>query len=457
MISPTKADDGGMSHVTYILHFAFSLGLVAGCDEVASESSQSNRTAGHEASPVAEESVAQIVVGRPTRVELGNTSVDIPADGIDAPNAHIRLRRSESPEIDAANAAVLVAAGDSVRVEIIDGETGELLPISALRANLTFSQKVRASALDRELVGWVQTSEGNSVVRQSAMTVLDGSALRLTGEVTLRVTFELAVTDAIVAIFELQGALTGISEGSQIVIRGGSSSTTTASSGEDSSGSTGGETSSTTGGETSGTSGGTTGSGSGSHRIFLTSGYFHGDLPNSVRNTVPTQESFSGSGLEAADLICAYHAAMSQDQSVASSNGPGKWKAIISTSNVNAKDRIQINGPVHLVSRPQDVVAANTAEFWSGGALGVAIDRDQDSNVVNATSFWSGTNSDGVRFNTDEGSNASYCGDWTSTGSTSTLLSFVGVGTGTGNAPQWRTDITAHPCFNTKKLLCIEQ
>lgn len=82
----------------------------------------------------------------------------------------------------------------------------------------------------------------------------------------------------------------------------------------------------------------------------------------------------------------------------------GKFKALLSTSTLNATDRLAILGPVKLADG--SVVATNSADFWDG-TLQTSI-RRTEKNAQKDTTVWTNTNSNGTL------DSANSCEDWAS-------------------------------------------
>jgi hypothetical protein len=104
---------------------------------------------------------------------------------------------------------------------------------------------------------------------------------------------------------------------------------------------------------------------------------------------VTTTYSGNLGGLSGADAIC---------QSEAGTLGySGTWKAILSDSTTNAKDRLTITYPV---VRAADGVIVDSLSLWDGSIGNTVGTSGEDA--------WTGSNSDGTK-------NANTCSDWSST------------------------------------------
>lgn len=108
--------------------------------------------------------------------------------------------------------------------------------------------------------------------------------------------------------------------------------------------------------------------------------------------------SFGGLGVAGADAECE---ALAGASSLSEINGDPHWRAILSTSSMDAKDRIQIVGPI--TASDETPIADDAADMWDG-SLDTAIGIDEDQNPV-FSNVWTGTLSDGT-----EG--AGTCNDW---------------------------------------------
>jgi hypothetical protein len=129
----------------------------------------------------------------------------------------------------------------------------------------------------------------------------------------------------------------------------------------------------------------------------------------------------------------------------------GSWTAYVSTSAVNAKDRITGSGPWYLVD--QTTVAINSDdELGTAVAIAHKIDTDELGATVEAVGdyrVWTGTNGFGMYNST-----VLYlaCQDWTS-------ASFAETGV-TGNTQQsastWKFNGSTN-CNATQRLYCFEE
>jgi hypothetical protein len=168
---------------------------------------------------------------------------------------------------------------------------------------------------------------------------------------------------------------------------------------------------------------------SGPLRVFASRGVYAGDLIHHV--------AAASDGLAAADAIC-------QLRADAAELG-GTWVAWLSSSEVDAIDRISGQGPWALLDGT--VVFHNRAQLQTE-PLG-ALDRDefgkrQDDCFCGRVYVWTGTRAGGFR-------HENTCGDWTS-------RQDVGRHGMSQPAPSFAwTDYANDRCTDGKRLLCLEQ
>ena len=202
---------------------------------------------------------------------------------------------------------------------------------------------------------------------------------------------------------------------------GGSGGT---SSGAGSSGASGGG----SGGNGSSSSGGngSSGSQSGLHRVFVTSSTFSGDL----------------GGASGADAKCATAAEAAQLG--------GAWKAWISTSNVNAIDRIADNGPWYLVDGVTRVFN-NKANLLTSPLVPIFLDENGNAwQGGGLYGTWSGSDDQGVR---DTNAFDDACVDWTSASNNDQAT----AGNPELTSQEWGGGGSPLPCDGTNSLFCFEQ
>ncbi len=143
-------------------------------------------------------------------------------------------------------------------------------------------------------------------------------------------------------------------------------------------------------------------------------------------------------GLSGADDSCqaaAVAAAMS-----------GNYKVILSTSTINAADRITISAPVHMVDG--SVIADDAAQFWSTGHY-LAINLTE-TGQASALRTATGTNENGLR-DTGDGQ----CADWTSTSSANGWTACLNRNTSDGTV-LWANNYSCG-CWSAPGSYCIQQ
>ncbi len=144
-------------------------------------------------------------------------------------------------------------------------------------------------------------------------------------------------------------------------------------------------------------------------------------------------------GLDGGDKLCATAAA-------AASLG-GSWKAWLSSSTVNAIDRVADVGPWYLVDRCT-LVFANKAAIAATGPR-AAIDRLADGSMAPPVNLWTGTKATGVK-------DAFTCADWTNDQPIHGYEGTVGTGSNGFFAGAW-TETATNPCHLSAALICFEQ
>jgi len=159
----------------------------------------------------------------------------------------------------------------------------------------------------------------------------------------------------------------------------------------------------------------------GPRRIFITSGSHAGNLLN---------------GLLGADGIC-------QTRANARNLG-GTWRAILSSSTVNARDRVGNQG--REVRRLDDVLVDTDAGLWDGTLL-APINRNESNELVNSAGAWTGSFFNGF-------SSGSTCTNWSQPIPNMPLpVGTMGVNTGVGGHWMAYGDMT---CNQSLRLYCIE-
>lgn len=156
----------------------------------------------------------------------------------------------------------------------------------------------------------------------------------------------------------------------------------------------------------------------GAKRIFVTRGTYEGALAIDAER-----------GIAAADTICTMRAK-------AAGLG-GTWIAWLSTSELDAIDRVKSLGPWQVVRG--DVVFENRAQLY--GEPLAAIDRDERGVELSEAAVWTGTGRGGLR-------TAETCGDW----QVPTARGRIGK---ESTSFAW-TDYSSAWCGELKHLLCLE-
>lgn len=164
------------------------------------------------------------------------------------------------------------------------------------------------------------------------------------------------------------------------------------------------------------------------HRIFVTSGESTGDL----------------GGISGGDQTC--------NRLAAAQNLGGTWRAILSSPNVHAKDRISLVGQLYSLDGAR--IANNESDLWDGD-LDAAIDRDE-SNNARAALVWTGTLPNGKWDGSDGEDTPDDCGgDWTSTSGSEDGE----VGYSADASDNWTHDgdgVSQLPCDKKAALYCVD-
>ena len=166
------------------------------------------------------------------------------------------------------------------------------------------------------------------------------------------------------------------------------------------------------------------------HRIFVTSTIYPSDL----------------GGLEGADAKCAARAA--------AAGLSGQWKAIISSSTVDAKDRVVINGPVKNLG--DAVIAENSEDFFDGSFPPILLNEKNESVSADENMYkyytWTGTTAAGLR-----DPSGRFCNDWQA-GAASGTYGLVGRHSLAGADTLRLNGSVNSPCGGqTSRLYCLEQ
>jgi len=149
-----------------------------------------------------------------------------------------------------------------------------------------------------------------------------------------------------------------------------------------------------------------------------------------------TSTTYQGNfgGLASADAICAARA---------SAGGlSGTWIALLSTSTVDAKDRIYEDGPFYNILG--QLVANNETDLWDG-SIAATLTGDESGSTSNGTNeIYTGSNVSGTADNR--------CGDWTLNG----VSDLVRVGNVGNTNSSWFYFTTAtQNCSILRRILCV--
>lgn len=174
----------------------------------------------------------------------------------------------------------------------------------------------------------------------------------------------------------------------------------------------------------------TDGVGSTEHRIFITSTTTDGAMSAATSGST---------GIEKADSICA---ARAQE-----ANLTRTYKAVISTFDSKANERLIITGAIYVVAGSvKTEIADSSASLWTASTTNLSnpINRDEDGVYLTGQTTWTGTTEEGNGSDND-------CTDWTNTGSTGDY------GTNDSLDATWIESGSSDSCSNSKHLYCISQ
>ena len=114
------------------------------------------------------------------------------------------------------------------------------------------------------------------------------------------------------------------------------------------------------------------------------------------------------------------------------------WKAILSTSGVNAKDHITVSGPIYNTN--DELIANDAADLWDG-SIANPINYTEHGNLMTFDpKVWTGTASSGQNSDFE-------CGNWTSPSDTGTF--------GHSNVTDSWTEFSSFSCSNAARLYGI--
>lgn len=161
-------------------------------------------------------------------------------------------------------------------------------------------------------------------------------------------------------------------------------------------------------------------------RLFVTSRKYQGSL---------TLAGNAATGLEGGDNLCQYHA----DEAGLG----GKWVAWLSTSSVDAIDRIPDVGPWYFVDQCTEVFASKAAISIEGPKVEIRADEHGAQQIRSA---WTGTDRYGKR-------DYWHCSDWATNSSFKLGIAAVHY----VSLPNTWTEGSTHDCDFTNALICFEK
>ncbi len=122
---------------------------------------------------------------------------------------------------------------------------------------------------------------------------------------------------------------------------------------------------------------------------------------------------------------------------------PGTWRALLSTTAVNARDRIHYRWD-RLETMDGRLIATSSADLWDG-TIGNPINRTERNEAIAHAWVWTGTAASGIH-NTS-------CINWTSRAG----LDTGGRGDNRHTTHDWVNVVGMHDCGSYAALYCIEQ
>jgi len=150
-----------------------------------------------------------------------------------------------------------------------------------------------------------------------------------------------------------------------------------------------------------------------------------------------TSKTFLGSalgGLSGADAKCQ----AAGDAGSATSSMGATWKALLSSSTVNAKDRVTITAPIVRVDKIP--VAAGAVDLWDGTIQNPI--SMTEHNISGSVSVWTGTWKDGTALHTQ-------CSDWLGDAASSAVAGAV------SSVPFWMYSFYQNCGTGSSALYCI--
>lgn len=182
-------------------------------------------------------------------------------------------------------------------------------------------------------------------------------------------------------------------------------------------------------------------------RIFTSSSKYSGDLISEAKKHAPNtynwflkQNNDIPNGIKAADALCSARAQAARLG--------GAWRAILSSSRYDAKDRLRANKRLYLVDR---YTVATSKNLWDG-APNKFISKDEfGRKLKSGAEVWSGTDITGLRQST---LSLVFCEDWTST--TGTGRSGIAFSQVIKPYFNWISYGAGAQCAKPRSLYCFE-
>lgn len=130
--------------------------------------------------------------------------------------------------------------------------------------------------------------------------------------------------------------------------------------------------------------------------------------PQHVIFSTPAKYTGNLGGLSGADAKCNAFAATGN----LTLNLAGTWRAILSDSSTNAKDRIRFFSGASIKNTNGEIIVADATDLWNGSLQGLAKFDNAGAYLGYSAQAWTGSHSDGTK-------TLQNCSDWTAGGGTS--------------------------------------
>lgn len=167
------------------------------------------------------------------------------------------------------------------------------------------------------------------------------------------------------------------------------------------------------------------------HSIFVTDSVYDGNM---MAGTTGHASAFTD-GYEGIDFRCQYSA----EQASLS----GTWRALVSFTDLDAKDKVAIRGPIYNMN--SELVASDATDLWDN-SVSATLQYNETGADIGYKIVFTGTKGTGTK----ETSYNTFCGDWTGTGG----YQFYGKTTSV-NAAWAYYNGTA--CSSSNPIYCINQ